>query len=335
MEKTNSRNLIWDVIRGIGALLVLFHHYTRRYDTLFGHIDTWPVQSAFNLGSWGVCIFFVLTGLFLIPSIYSSRTIGVYYKKRIIRLYPSYIPCVLITWIIMSCVSSIGDRNVGFFQMLGNLTMFQGFLGIPHVDGAYWTLAVQIIVYIIIGALFFIVKKDVGKLLNVLFVWLLIGIMVSVLNNYCGFTKLTFITDSKYIHLFIQGIILYCIGEKQGKPNLLYLFMGICLCYDLFWFPISYLVFNTLIIVLMLIVVVKNIELEKKGFFVFIGTISFPLYLLHQNIGYIVIRSLEQVGLTNEIWIIIPMTISVFLAYVVYSFMEKPLSNMLKRILIK
>lgn len=235
----------------------------------------------------------------------------------------------------MSCVPSIGGRNVGFFQMLRNLTMFQGFLGLPHVDGAYWTLAVQIIVYIIIGALFFIVKKDVGKLLNVLFVWIMIGIMVSVLNNYCGYTKLTFITDSKYIHLFIQSIILHCIGEKQRKPILLYLFMGICLCYDLFWFPISYLVFNTLIIVLMLIVVVKNIELEKKVFFVFIGTISFPLYLLHHNIGYIVIHSLEQVGLTNEIWIIIPMTISVFLAYVVYSFMEKPLSKMLKRILIK
>lgn len=102
----------------------------------------------------------------------------------------------------MSCVPSIGGRNVGFFQMLRNLTMFQGFLGLPHVDGAYWTLAVQIIVYIIIGALFFIVKKDVGKLLNVLFVWIMIGIMVSVLNNYCGYTKLTFITDSKYIHLF-------------------------------------------------------------------------------------------------------------------------------------
>lgn len=159
--------------------------------------------------------------------------------------------------------------------------------------------------------------------------------MVSVLNNYCGFTKLTFITDSKFIHLFIQGIILYCIGEKQGKPILLYLFMGICLCYDLFWFPISYLFFNIIIIVLMLMVVEKNIKLEKKGFFVFIGTISFPLYLLHQNIGYIVIRFLEQVGFTNEIWIFIPMIVSVFFAYVVYSFIEKPLSKMLKRILIK
>lgn len=216
MNKNDSRNLVWDVFRGIGALMVLFHHYTKRYDALFGHAEPWPVKSSFDLGAWGVCVFFVLTGFFLIPSLTSSPNLGTYYKKRIVRLYPSYIPCVIITYLLMACAPPLGNRNVNFVSFLGNLTMFQRFLGLPNVDGAYWTLAVQLVVYIAIGAIFFLMKKNVSKLLNVMFVWMIVGCGVSFLNNHLGFTKLTFITDAKFIQLFIQGLLLYCIGTKQG-----------------------------------------------------------------------------------------------------------------------
>lgn len=334
-QKIDSRNLIWDVFRGIGAFMVLFHHYTKRYDALFEHVEPWPVKSSFDLGAWGVCIFFVLTGLFLIPSLISSPNLGTYYKKRIVRLYPSYIPCVIITWLLMLCAPPLGNRNVNFVAFLGNLTMFQRFLGLPDVDGAYWTLAVQIIVYILIGAFFFLVRKNIGKLMNIMFVWLLVGCVVSFLNNHLGFTKLSFITDAKYIHLFIQGLLLYCIGAKQGKPIWIYIFLTLSICYDLLWFPVSYFVFNLLLIIVMLVVQLADVSLKKKGFFVFIGSISFPLYLLHQNIGYLIIRFMEQHGLTNEIWIIVPIAAMIFLAWLVSVLIEKPISNALKRLLIK
>ena len=154
MGKTDSRDLIWDVFRGIAALMVIFHHYTRRYDILFGHVEPWPIQLDFSLGAWGVCVFFILTGFFIIPSLSNSSSIGAYYRKRIVRLYSSYIPCVIITWFLMSIAPPMGVRNVNFFSFIGNLTMFQTFLGIPNVDGAYWTLAVQLIFYIV-SAIFF------------------------------------------------------------------------------------------------------------------------------------------------------------------------------------
>lgn len=334
MNKNDSRNLVWDVFRGIGALLVLFHHYTKRYEILFVHTEPWPVKSSFDLGAWGVCVFFVLTGFFLIPSLVSSRSLGSYYKKRIVRLYPSYIPCVIITYLLMTCAPPLGNRNVGFIAFLGNLTMFQLFLGLPNVDGAYWTLAVQLVVYIAIGAIFFLVKKNVGKLLNVMFIWMVVGCVVSFLNNHLGFTKLTFITDAKFIQLFIQGLLVYCIGAKQGKPLWIYIFLTLCVCYDLLWFSVSYFVFNSILIVVMLVVQLTDVSLKKKGLLVFIGSISFPLYLLHQNIGYLIIRFMEQHGLTSEVWIIIPTVAMITLAWLVSVFIERPFSNGLKRLLI-
>ncbi len=315
--------------------MVLFHHYTKRYDALFGHVETWPVKSSFDLGAWGVCVFFVLTGLFLIPSLMSSPDLGTYYKKRVVRLYPSYIPCVIITWLLMLCAPPLGNRNVSFVAFLGNLTMFQRSLGLPNVNSASWTLAVQLIVYILIGAFFFVVKKNISKLLNVMFVWLVVGCGVSFLHNHIGFTKLSFITDAKFIQLFIQGLLLYYIGTKQGKTAWIYIFLVLSICYDLLWFPVSYFVFNLLLIAVMLVMQLANVSLKKKGLFVFIGSISFPLYLLHQNIGYLMIRFMEQRGLTNEIWIVVPIATMIALAWLVSVLVEKPISNGLKGILIK
>ena len=221
----------------------------------------------------------------------------------------------------MTCAPPLGNRNVGFIAFLGNLTMFQHFLGLPNVDGAYWTLAVQLVVYIAIGAIFFLVKKNVGKLLNVMFIWMVVGCVVSFLNNHLGFTKLTFITDAKFIQLFIQGLLVYCIGAKQGKPLWIYIFLTLCVCYDLLWFSVSYFVFNSILIVVMLVVQLTDVSLKKKG-------------LLHQNIGYLIIRFMEQHGLTSEVWIIIPTVAMITLAWLVSVFIERPFSNGLKRLLI-
>lgn len=333
IKTTDSRNFIWDVFRGAGVLMVLFHHYTNRYDTLFGHTEAWPISLSHGLGAWGVCLFFILTGFFLIPSLVSSPSLSAYYKKRVVRLYPSYIPCVIITWLLMTFAPPLGSRNVSFISFLGNLTMFQNFIGLPNVDGAYWTLAVQLIVYISIGAFFFLMKKSINKLLAVMFVWMIVGCGISFLNNQLGFNKLTFITDAKFIQLFIQGLLVYCIGTRLYKSIWIYVFLALCVFYDLLWFSKSYFVFNTLLIVIMLVVQLTNVSLRKKGVLVFIGSISFPLYLLHQNIGYLIIRFMEQHGLTSEWWIVIPVSIVITLAWLMTAFIEKPISIGIKRLL--
>ena len=48
------------------------------------------------------------------------------------------------------------------------------------------------------------------------------------------------------------------------------------------------------------------------------------MYLLHQNIGYIIINKMEAAGLTNEIFIIIPITVILLAAWLVHRFIEQP-----------
>ena len=46
----------------------------------------------------------------------------------------------------------------------------------------------------------------------------------------------------------------------------------------------------------------------------FIAKISFPLYLIHQYVGYCILQKLELCGLSNGFIIIIPILITIALA---------------------
>lgn len=52
-------------------------------------------------------------------------------------------------------------------------------------------------------------------------------------------------------------------------------------------------------------------------------------YLIHQNIGYIIISLLEEFGYTHEIFIIIPVIISIVLASIITFYIEKPIQKFL------
>jgi len=57
----------------------------------------------------------------------------------------------------------------------------------------------------------------------------------------------------------------------------------------------------------------------------FIASISYPFYLLHQNIGYVILVKLESIGLISEFWILVPFMIIAALAYLMHQYIEKPL----------
>ena len=91
--------------------------------------------------------------------------------------------------------------------------------------------------------------------------------------------------------------------------------------------------------VLIWMVISGNIrfELKKENIMgkclLFISAISYPLYLLHQFIGFAIIRKIEELGGVSQFWIVIPIMISVVLATVVHYWIEIPAGRWLLDIL--
>lgn len=61
---------------------------------------------------------------------------------------------------------------------------------------------------------------------------------------------------------------------------------------------------------------------------VWFAIISYPFYLLHQNIGFVIIRWLESVGFASEFWLIIPFALITGLACLLHKYVEKPMSSL-------
>lgn len=323
-ELNNNRRLLeLDALRGLAALAVVFFHYTTRYDQLFGHEKLNYID--FSYGHYGVNLFFMISGFVIFMTLKRIGNVKEFISKRALRLYPAYIIAVVITYI---CVKLYGleGREVSLSQAIVNLTMFQGHVGIPHVDGAYWSLTVELTFYIIIGFLiYFGLTKSIQ---NISIIWLLISscIMISgiVMNSFL-FEIITYLSISRYSHLFVAGIMFYLIRINPSVKS--YIILLGCLLYDYIFMSFESNIFITISFIIFYLIINNKLQFLSIRPLVFLGTISYSFYLVHQNIGYIIINLLERNGFTHELYLLVPILFSILLATLLTFYIEKPIQK--------
>ena len=65
---------------------------------------------------------------------------------------------------------------------------------------------------------------------------------------------------------------------------------------------------------------------------VFLGAISYPLYLIHENVGLIIINYFDTYFEMRNLSIMIAIIISIVLAYVVTYYLEPPFNKIIKKL---
>lgn len=99
-----------------------------------------------DLGKIAVSLFFAISG-FVIPFTLDKKRhnpVARFAINRFFRLYPAY-------WLSMLGAIAVeywmAGKNLEVPVVLANLTMLQGFVGIEHMQGLYWTLQIELIFY--------------------------------------------------------------------------------------------------------------------------------------------------------------------------------------------
>src|ERR1700743_3793687 len=136
---TANRYRELDALRGIAALMVVLFHIT------IGRPET-------KFGVTGVDLFFMISGFVIYMSLTKVKNSLEFVINRVSRLYPTYWTCVTFTYILICIYQHDGSPPTKFINYLGNMTMFQYYLGIKDLDGPYWTMIIEMIFYI--GMLF-------------------------------------------------------------------------------------------------------------------------------------------------------------------------------------
>lgn len=319
----SNRLIELDALRGIAALIVVLYHYLYRYNELYGH-KSLSVDWIEN-GDFGVQLFFIISGFVIYWTINRSKKPCDFIVSRFSRLYPVYWAAVILTFTAVS-IFGLEGRDVSGADALMNILMFQSYFKVPNVDGVYWTLLVELHFY------FWIFSLSLFNLLKKVEYILLPFILLSILH-YSGLVALPSplikIFILKHLPFFLVGICFYkMVNDLHNKMTLP--IITICLIASGFIYGLDKVViFASMFLVFYLAIIGKLKFLKNKGL-VYLGTISYPLYLIHQNIGYIIINKFYQYNLPISFGVLTAVIVSVLIAIFMMKYIENPLLTIIR-----
>jgi peptidoglycan/LPS O-acetylase OafA/YrhL len=145
--------LAWlDALRGIAALCVVFDHLT--YSVLQ------PVRNSiyqwFDPGQYGVFVFFLVSGYIIPASLERKGSIRSFWVSRLFRLYPLYVFAVGVMILLWGTgIGSLGGLNTdAVTNSFADVFMLQSVLWSPTLPNVVWSLAYEMVFYLLITALF-------------------------------------------------------------------------------------------------------------------------------------------------------------------------------------
>lgn len=334
MNVKTKRILGLDYMRGMACLLVVLYHYTTRVVESFPYIgDKWHFRVSF--GYMGVCIFFMLSGYLSIKLYREDISIWKYIKNKVLRLYPCYWCAAILTFIITSLF--LVERTVSWKSLLINLTMLESFLGVDPVDGAYWTLANELIFYAFFAIVFVILKKK-SMFSYVAIAWVFItNIIICFESKSIVYLIANKFFMAQYAHMFLAGGFIFILYSSKRKSDRMINLLGwiFCIATQFRLFSIGYGFFFLISnIILMYIATIEKQKNEYPRCIVkvlkplsFVASISYPFYLIHQNIGYALIVNIYKTGFQSEIIIFIPIIVLMLLSYLMHKMIEMPINK--------
>ena len=141
-----SRFALLDLLRLFAALMVVAFHWLFRGHASGQQLTAFPDAGKLAVyGYIGVNWFFVISG-FVIAWTAEGRTAVNFAVLRFARLYPGYLACMTITFL-MTVSYNWQQFSTGWIDWLANSTMFAPILGREFMDGAYWSIVVDIVFY--------------------------------------------------------------------------------------------------------------------------------------------------------------------------------------------
>ncbi|MEU5399086.1 acyltransferase [Streptomyces sp. NPDC005963] len=348
-RKAPPRLYALDALRVVAALAVLLFHFTGvdaatkanwgvNPKELFPEL--FPITS---YGSYGVQLFFIISGFVICLSAW-DRTPGQFVRARFLRLFPAYWFSVVVALVIWRGLPD-GQRAVpSISDSLTNLTMVQVPLSAQHLVGAYWTLWVELTFYLIFLV---VLWKGLDYVRVSVFCWL--WLLASVLVQQDDIPLLGIFAQPLNTALFVAGIAMYLM-YRFGPDLKLWGLLGaswLVMQSDLIEHAdnvrekqgLDRDPYVALALVTVFYLLVLAVALRKAGWFNWkwlttAGALVYPLYLLHEELGWAMIRELYgRLGAWPTL--LVTTGVLLVLSWVVHVLVEKPSVRWLRNRLAK
>ncbi len=308
-----------DALRGLAALAVVLFHYTARFHELFPHAR--PVSFAFSRGDVPVLVFFAISGFAMLATLERMDTLAGFAWQRFARLFPAYWAGLVATLLVERALHAPEILRVQPWQALVNFTMLQDFLLVPPVDGASWSLAVELAFYACIALLWR--AGALARIEVVTMLWLLLRLAtISLLPDVPH--RLNLLLVLPYLPWFVIGIATYRVwrGARRWRDQAPVLAMAL----------INVAMTEESALLLGAVLLIALFWSVEQGYLrglsirplLLLGRISYPLYLVHQHIGYSLMLRLQDRGLSPEASMALALLVALVLSALISYLVEWP-----------
>jgi len=290
----DQRILELDVLRGIAALMVAIAHLT---------LGNTPYD--FTIGPTAVNLFFIISGFVIFLSIKETKKWQNFVIARIARLYPAYLTAICLTTFFTFL---FGYNNITKYQFIINLSMLEHFFKVKYIDGSYWTLIIELFFYVII---FFLYVLRLLKNIELIgFASIILIFIFHIIGPQYFYKQYNFIVLAfpfiNYFYLFYIGILFYLLKQKGHTYfrhfQILLCFLAFSYCCE-HYAPVrvhsllsktSHIFITGFYISLFYLFIFNKLTFIINKLMLFLGSISYSLYLLNQTIGNMLINYLTN-----------------------------------------
>jgi peptidoglycan/LPS O-acetylase OafA/YrhL len=327
-----------DALRGIAAIMVMTFHFTA-----FGG---WaPFQ--FNLGATWVEFFFILSGFVILMTLDKGPSVKAFFLGRLVRIVPAYWACATFT-LLAILIHGGEDPSTIFSRYLWNLTMVNSYFRVENLDGPYWTLIIEWLFYALMGII--IGFRALRHIELIGFVVLLFSAAYATPYFQAHFSSL-FYTLKGYFPLFnhfaafYTGIVLYRVRTHGGK-SWRYPLAALALFVETLSTEevgrainfVSQWEYNALIVmygVIMIAFLENKLGFVANKITLYLGRVSYPLFLIHQFLGTIILIPFFCYNLGWNFWLAYLMTVLICVGFasVIHFKIEVPLSKKIKQLI--
>lgn len=328
------RIVVLDLIRFFAALSVVLYHYISRPES-----NAYPlIREVTNYGYLGVPLFFIISG-YVIALSANNRTALQFGVSRFVRLYPALWAGVIFTVLTLLIFT---DKQHSAARVLANFTLLNEYLGFEDIDGVYWTLKAELKFY---ACVFLLLAFGVFQKYHI---WLSVWLALAVMHTAFGqpFFMGWFISPA-YSSFFIAGVAFFLI-QNVGKNafNLFVLISSLIVSSFMAYGQADGFMIHPnaaeksisvaivwLFYCLMYFLSIGKINLKERNFFITLGALTYPLYLIHNVAGKALIDKYSNI-IPEQILVVVVIIVMIFMSWIIHLVIEKHFSASLKNYLL-
>jgi peptidoglycan/LPS O-acetylase OafA/YrhL len=336
---------VLDGIRFLAAAYVVVFHFSA------GDRGSWhgpsrvlfqPLFSVASYGWLGVELFFMISGFVICLSAW-GKSLAQFAISRFLRLYPAYWFAILLTTAVV-LVDQSRAHALSWSQLLTNLTMTESYAQVPAVDPSYWTLAIELNFYLLVAVTLAWRGFTYRRVVAFCAIWLAVSLLDRVTDSYWY----GLLVQPLYVPFFVAGVVLYLM-HRFGPSLALWTLLALCwtcAMYRLidrtavqhpsgvmlhYWVAAAIV---SVFFVLLTLIALNKLTAIRGRWLVTAGALTYPLYLLHQQIGETIIRTLDH---RVPSWVLLVGVLAFMLAlsWLVQRYAERPLARRIRTVLIR